>query len=62
MSCLDNTSVGNGHVTSSSAYADALFYFFYSISFIILLLVLNIVLVCVLLWDVICHMLQLLHK
>jgi len=28
MSCLDNTSVGNGHVTLSSAYADALFTFF----------------------------------
>jgi hypothetical protein len=46
MSCLDNTSVGNGHLTSSSAHADALFYFLYSISFIILLLVLNTVLVC----------------
>jgi hypothetical protein len=62
MSCLDNTSVGNGHMTSSSTHADALFYFLYSISFIILLLVLNTVLVCVLLWDVMCHMLQLLHK
>jgi hypothetical protein len=47
MSCLDNTSVGNGHMTSSSA--DALLYFLCSISFIILLLVLNTVLVCVLL-------------
>jgi hypothetical protein len=59
MSCLDNTSVGNGHMTSSSAHTDALFYFLYSI---ILLLVLNTVLVCVLLWDVMCHMLQLLYK
>jgi hypothetical protein len=25
MSCLDNTSVGNGHMTSSSTHADALF-------------------------------------
>jgi hypothetical protein len=34
MSCLDNTSVGNGHVTSSSTHADALLYFLCSVSFI----------------------------
>jgi hypothetical protein len=58
MSCLDNTSVGNGHLTSSSTHADALFYFLYSISFIILLLVLNTVLVCLVMgcyvWLLIC--------